>query len=216
MGVDRLTDDIAHAQARVQARIRVLKHHLGFAAQRLQSPLRQRRDVLAIEADRSGGRVDQPEDQTPDRTLAGARFTHKAQHFARSHRENWHPPRRGADEVRVRNVLSVPPPREAAFRSQERLPPAQTPRASIRIGLKLDCTMLANFECVSAARCKSTTVAHLADGAGNGLNHAATVRAAFAPERAGSSATPSCRGGAVRGTTLRRSCFPPPLRHTSP
>jgi hypothetical protein len=69
-----LGHEVAHAHARVERGHRVLEHDLDPASQRAQRGTRQRQQVLALEEDAAGLRLDQPQQRAPDGRLAAARL----------------------------------------------------------------------------------------------------------------------------------------------
>ena len=67
-------DDLAHAFARVQRRARVLEDELDLAAEWLQRPAAQVRDVAAAETQRAASGLEQAHDAPGQRALATARL----------------------------------------------------------------------------------------------------------------------------------------------
>src|SRR5215210_1937815 len=78
----RLTDHPPDRVARVQRRVRILEDHLHPAPERAQLALVERRDVLAVEGDPSGGRLVQAEDCAADGRLPAARLAHEPERLA--------------------------------------------------------------------------------------------------------------------------------------
>ena len=68
----RLRDDVFAAHARIERGEGILKDRLSLPAERLERPLRQARDVAALEQDLAGGGIHEPQDAAPDGGLAGA------------------------------------------------------------------------------------------------------------------------------------------------
>ena len=85
--LQRLGDDAAGRHARIERRVRVLEHHLHALAVRAHRAGVEMRDVLAVEADRAGGRLDQAQQQRADRRLAAAGLADEAERLARRDRE---------------------------------------------------------------------------------------------------------------------------------
>src|SRR5205823_5084476 len=71
---EAFADEIADAHARVERAHRVLEDDLHVAPRRLQRPARERGHVAALERDRAGGGLDQPQQRAPERRLAAARL----------------------------------------------------------------------------------------------------------------------------------------------
>jgi len=84
---DRLRDDVAHPHARIEARERVLEHHLHAAAQGPQAASGEPVDALARQIDLARGRVGQAQDHAAQRGLAATALAHHRQGFALRHRE---------------------------------------------------------------------------------------------------------------------------------
>ena len=107
-------DDVAHAPARIQARVGVLEDHLEAPPQ--VQHFRAARDLAeidAVEDDRTAGGLVEAADETRDRRLAAARFAHERERVAALDREAHaidraqELPRRALDdtvEPRARNV----------------------------------------------------------------------------------------------------------------
>ena len=72
----------AHAHARVQRGVWVLKYHLHAAARGLQAFAFQRGEIHAVQRHSSGVRVVNADDGFGQRAFAAAAFAHKAQAFA--------------------------------------------------------------------------------------------------------------------------------------
>ncbi len=79
---DRLGEDVAHLQARIEARERVLEHHLHAPAQRPQGCGGEFVDAAAVEHDLSCGDVEQAEHRAADRALAAAGFADERERLA--------------------------------------------------------------------------------------------------------------------------------------
>jgi hypothetical protein len=80
--LERLADRGADAHARVERRVGVLEDHLHPLAQRPHRRVGQARDVLAVEADRAAGRLQQPQHGAAERRLAAARLADQAERLA--------------------------------------------------------------------------------------------------------------------------------------
>ena len=72
MDAQRVTDGGLHSHRRVESGVRVLEHHLDVAPERAKPTSAQLREVLALERDRSLGRLDQPEQRAAQGGLAAA------------------------------------------------------------------------------------------------------------------------------------------------
>ena len=83
----RLGDDGADLQARVERGERILEDHLHLAAHGAQRPLVEGAEVRAVELDLAGGRLDQPQQRARQRRLATARFADDAERLAALHLE---------------------------------------------------------------------------------------------------------------------------------
>ena len=79
--------DLAHSLARVERRLRILEDHLHLLADRLQAPSAALGDVLAAEADRSRGRLDEPHQDADQRRLAATRFADDPERLALAQRK---------------------------------------------------------------------------------------------------------------------------------
>ena len=66
----------------IEARVRVLEDHLHPAPIGLEVGALEAGDVLAVEADRSRGRIDQPQQQPPDGRLAAAGLANQSKRLA--------------------------------------------------------------------------------------------------------------------------------------
>ncbi len=82
MHPQRLADELADPLARVQRRVGVLEDHLHLPPQRPHLAPGEAGDLLAVEADRAGGRLDQLQDGPAERRLAAARLPDQAERFA--------------------------------------------------------------------------------------------------------------------------------------
>ena len=83
----RLADDVARRHARIERGERVLEDDLHPPPVGAQLDLAEPRDVLAVERDAAGGRLDQPQHGAAHRRLAAARFADQAERLARRDRE---------------------------------------------------------------------------------------------------------------------------------
>src|SRR5205085_10777599 len=77
-----LGDDLADLEARVGRRIGILKHHLQFSAIGPHLAPRQLVDPLAIDADLTGGRLDELQNRLAGGRLAAAALADEAQSLA--------------------------------------------------------------------------------------------------------------------------------------
>jgi hypothetical protein len=84
---ERLPDDLLDRLAGVQGRVRVLEDHLHLSAHRSELPVRELRDVLPLEADRAGRRVDEPKHQPRGRRLSAPGLADDAERLALVHGE---------------------------------------------------------------------------------------------------------------------------------
>src|SRR5436305_1414965 len=84
---ERLGDDGAHGLAGVQRGVRILEDHLDLAMQRLQRSSLSVRDVLPLEQDAAGGRLEQPDEEPRGGALAAARLTNYPQRLSLPDRE---------------------------------------------------------------------------------------------------------------------------------
>src|SRR5205807_2043413 len=82
MDDQRFADDRADGHARVERSVGILEDDLHVAAQRAQRAAGQGGDVLAVEPDLAGGRLDQPQDAAPGGRFAATRFADEAQGLA--------------------------------------------------------------------------------------------------------------------------------------
>src|SRR5262245_26184599 len=85
--LERLPDDRAGREARVQAGIGILKHDLQALTLAAHGLARQGGNVLALENDAAGGRIDQAQDQAPDRGFAASGLADEAQRLPSLQRE---------------------------------------------------------------------------------------------------------------------------------
>src|SRR5208282_1930421 len=79
----RLADDVADSEARVERGVGVLEHHLELAPVGPHLAARQRIDALAVDADLARGRVEQFEDRLARGRLAAPALADEAQSLAR-------------------------------------------------------------------------------------------------------------------------------------
>ncbi len=79
---DRLGQDVAHAHARVEARERILEHHLHAAAHLAHRARRSVVDTLAVEDDLARSNLEQPQNGAADRRLAAAGLADQRQRLA--------------------------------------------------------------------------------------------------------------------------------------
>ena len=84
---ERLSDDLAHRLPRVERRVRILEDHLHLAPQRPHLARGELRDVAPVEANRSGGGLEQLQHQARGRRLAAARLADDAQRLAAANAE---------------------------------------------------------------------------------------------------------------------------------
>ncbi len=82
MDQQRFGDDVLHRHARVQRAERVLEDDLHGAPLVAQRLALQVADVLAVEQDGAAARLDQPDQQPPERRLATAGFADQAERLA--------------------------------------------------------------------------------------------------------------------------------------
>ena len=80
--VERLGDDRADGHARVEARLRVLEDHLHLRPQRPQRAALEPGDVAALELDRAGGRIVEPQDRAAGGGLAAAGLADEPERLA--------------------------------------------------------------------------------------------------------------------------------------
>src|ERR1700755_2416876 len=71
---ERLLDGLPHCPARVQGGERILEHHLHARPQRLELPVREARDVGALEANTPARWLNEAEQTAADRRLARSAF----------------------------------------------------------------------------------------------------------------------------------------------
>ena len=82
-----LANDVADFEARVQAGIGVLEDHLHVPPERPQRRLVEMRDVGALEAHRTTGRLEQPQDSAARGGLAAAGLADQPEHLASRDRQ---------------------------------------------------------------------------------------------------------------------------------
>ena len=82
MDAQPLADAVADRRARVERRVRVLEDDLHPPPVGLQRGALERGDVRAVEDDRAGRRVDEPQQQPADGRLAAARLADEAERLA--------------------------------------------------------------------------------------------------------------------------------------
>jgi hypothetical protein len=87
VSVEWLPDDLADGHPVVQARLRVLKHHLCVAPPLLQVAARQRGDVGPVEGDRPIGGAFEPDERSPERALSTAGLSDQSERLAAAHLE---------------------------------------------------------------------------------------------------------------------------------
>src|SRR5208282_6462279 len=80
----RLADDVADSEARVERGVGVLEHHLELAPVGPHLAARQRIDALAVDADLARGRVEQFEDRLARGRLAAPALADEAQGLTRA------------------------------------------------------------------------------------------------------------------------------------
>ena len=85
--LERLADDVAGALPRVERGERVLEDDLQLPAVGPELLLAEARDVVAVELDGAGGRLDQAHDGAAHRGLAAAALADQPQRLARADRE---------------------------------------------------------------------------------------------------------------------------------
>ena len=108
MDGERLAEDLAHAHARVERAVGVLKDHLDAAVVAAELGPRQRADVEAVEADLALVGLDQPHQAAGERGLAAARFADDAERLAARDCEA-----HAVQRMHDRNRLAGEPPRQA-------------------------------------------------------------------------------------------------------
>src|SRR5439155_13453930 len=81
MDDERLLDNLPRAHARVQRRIRILKHNLHVAPRFAHAPSRERQHVLASKPHRARGGLDEPQQTTSRRGLAAAGLADQPEHL---------------------------------------------------------------------------------------------------------------------------------------
>jgi len=77
----RIGQRVADRHARIQARERVLEHHLHVAAEASEGAGREGRQVLPVERDAPRGGFHEPDQQPSQRRLARPGLAHHAQHL---------------------------------------------------------------------------------------------------------------------------------------
>src|SRR5262245_26706923 len=82
MNLERLAHNIARALARIKRGERILEDDLQLPAVRPKLRLAKPCDVMAVEVNATGRRLDQAHDGASHRGLAAARLTHEAQRLA--------------------------------------------------------------------------------------------------------------------------------------
>jgi hypothetical protein len=87
MHLERLGHDVAHVHAGVERGVVVLKDHLHAPAQRPHLRGRERRDVSPLEEEAPRARLDQLQQEAPERALAAARLAHQPERAPRRERE---------------------------------------------------------------------------------------------------------------------------------
>ena len=85
--VDRLRENAADREPRIQAGIRILKDDLHAPAQRPHLAARQTDDLLPFELDAAARRLNQLQDAAARRRLAAAALADQAEHFSGVHVE---------------------------------------------------------------------------------------------------------------------------------
>ena len=110
----RLGDDLAHRHPRVQRRVRILEDDLDVSPDGPHLPALEAGDVLALEHDLAGGRLEQLDDGPSEGRLAATRLSDDAERLAGLHRQvdavhRLHLPDRVLEEARLdREVLDEP------------------------------------------------------------------------------------------------------------
>ena len=82
MELERVAEDVAHAHARVERRIRVLEHHLDAATELVERGARHLQDLLPLEVHLAAGGVHQPGDEPGGGGLATAALPHQSEGLA--------------------------------------------------------------------------------------------------------------------------------------
>ena len=82
MDQQRLHDDVFHRHARIERAVGVLENNLHPRPHRAQRPRVEPGDLLAVEMDGPAGRLDQADQQPPQRRLPAAGFPHQPQGLA--------------------------------------------------------------------------------------------------------------------------------------
>jgi hypothetical protein len=83
----RLFDRRANAEARVERLVRILVDDLHPPPERAEPARREGGDVLAVEADDPGIRLEEPEDRLGGRRLPTARLADEREHLAAAEEE---------------------------------------------------------------------------------------------------------------------------------
>ena len=83
VNLDSLADDRSHAHPRIQRRVRILKHELHLLPQRAQFRAAKRREIAAVEIYGALGRLEQFQNQPPQRRFARSRLADQSQRLAR-------------------------------------------------------------------------------------------------------------------------------------
>ena len=84
---ERLRDHLMDRHPRIERRIRILEHHLQLAALRPQPRRPHRGDVIVLDQDRAAARIDQTQDQPPQRGFATAGFADQSERPSGGHEE---------------------------------------------------------------------------------------------------------------------------------
>src|SRR3954470_4890868 len=84
---EALAYEVAYAHARIERAHGVLEDDLHVAALRLQPRALEAREVLALDRDRAGGRLDETQQRAAERRLAAARLAHEAESLAAANLE---------------------------------------------------------------------------------------------------------------------------------
>ncbi len=82
MYFEALADDRPYPHPRIERGVGILKNELHLAAELAQFGSRKRREVATIIEDLTGRRLDQLQNQPPQRRFAGAGFTYQPDRFA--------------------------------------------------------------------------------------------------------------------------------------
>ncbi len=103
--LERVGDDLPDALAWIERRVRVLEDHLQLAPVGTKLGARQARDVVAAESHRPAGRLQEPDEEAPQRRLPAAGLSDDAERLSTPHFE-----RDAVDRV---DVLGRAPPERA-------------------------------------------------------------------------------------------------------